>query len=286
MKKKIMLFDIDGTLVKAGGSGLLALNRAIVSMGGKKNICDYFQLQGSTDNVNFTNAFISAFGRKPNKKEFQILKEKYLKYLPLEVKKAVKYKRYKKIKGIEKFLNYLLKRKDILIGLGTGNLKEGAYHKLKPSGFFKYFNFGGYGTDSFKRDKVLQKAVKRAEKILKEKVNPGQVYVIGDTEKDVEAAKSSGYHIGIVLDGFGNVEKIRKNSPEIMEKNFSNLKPWLIWLGLEKDPKGIKKGTYVCPDTPIEHAYYGMTGNGSFLSQKDFEKIDKIIKIAKKDVQK
>lgn len=281
MKSKVVLFDIDGTLVKAGGSGLLALNRAIVAMGGRENICDSFELQGSTDNVNFTNAFLAAFGRKPKKEEFEKLKRYYLKFLPEEVERAVKEKRYKKIKGIDEFLKELLKYKNVLIGLGTGNLKEGAFLKLKPSGFSHIFSFGGFGDDSFKREKVLKKAVERAEKILGEKLKPSQVYVIGDTEKDIEAAKACGYHIGIVLDGFGNEEKIKKNAPEILEKDFSFLDVWLIWLGLKEDPKGIKRGSYICPDTPIEHAYYGMTGVGNFLSEKDFKAIEKIIKNAK-----
>ena len=51
-----------------------------------------------------------------------------------------------------------------------------------------------------------------------------------------------------------------KNAPELMADDFSDLTPWLIWLGLKKDPKGVRRGTYVCPDTPIEHAHFGMTG--------------------------
>jgi len=282
MKKKIVLFDVDGTLVKAGGSGLKALNRAIVEMGGKDNICDFFELQGSTDKANFTSAFFAAFGRKPSRKEFLGLQKRYLKLLPGEVGRAVKEKRYIKIRGIKKFLGVLAKREEVLIGLGTGNLKEGAYLKLGPSGFSHYFLRGGFGTDSFKREKVLLKAVERAEKILKEKIKPEQVYVIGDTEKDIEAAKFCGYHIGIVLDGFGDIKKINRNEPEIKEKDFSDLNGWLIWLGLKKDPKGVKRGSYVCPDTPIEHAYYGMTGAGSFLDSGDFKMMEKLIKKARK----
>ncbi|MCG2726500.1 MAG: HAD hydrolase-like protein [Elusimicrobia bacterium] len=257
---KIILFDIDGTLIKAGGAGTKALNKAIEKLFGAKNICDTFSLQGCTDKTNFETAFIKACSRKPSKKDIDNITAEYLKLLPSEVAKSVKEGIYKKIKGINRFLLFLSKQKDVFIGLGTGNIKDGALLKLKPSGLLKFFTFGGYGCDSHIRSRVLIKAVKRAEKIIGRKFESKDIYIIGDTHKDIIAAKEAGYHSGIVFDGFGDKNLIMKNAPELMADDFSNLTPWLIWLGLKKDPKGIRRGTYVCPDTPIEHAHFGMTG--------------------------
>lgn len=262
--RKIVLFDIDGTVLKTGGAGIRALNKAIEEMGGIKDVCNFFELQGSTDRVNFENAFKCAFKRMPTKKEFETIKKLYIKYLPYEVELSVRNGKYLKIKGIEKFLKVLSNNKDVLIGLGTGNLKEGAYIKLRPSNLSHYFIFGGFGEKYSKREDMLRKAVYSASKIVKKKINPNNVYVIGDTEKDIIAAKNLGYHSAAVLDGFGDKRKIYLSGPELIEKDFSNIDVWLIWLGLKKDPKGVKHGTYICPDTPIEHAYYGMTGMGSF----------------------
>ncbi len=279
--KKVILFDVDGTLVKAGGCGLKALNRAILSMSGVDDICSQFELQGSTDRDNFNNAFKAAFGRKPSKKEFTKLKEKYLEVLPEEVDKAVEDGRYENIKGVENFLKYLSNCSDVFLALATGNFEEGAHLKLVPSGISHYFSIGGFGGDYERREDMLMSAVKNVEKFIGEKIQPPQVYVIGDTEKDVQAAKAHGYHSGIVMDGFGHPERLRSNAPEIIVDNFSDILPWLMWLGLKKDPKGVSRGSYICPDTPIEHAYYGMTGVGSFLSKKDFNEMEKMIKKAK-----
>lgn len=279
--KKIILFDVDGTLVKAGGCGLKALNKAVLKMGGPDNICSKFELQGSTDRDNFNRAFFSAFGRKPKEKEFLKLKQSYLEILPGEVNEAVKNKKYQNIKGVEKFLEYLSKEENIVLALATGNFEEGAYLKLAPSGISHYFSFGGFGGDYERREDMIEAAVKEAKKFLKCEDKEFQVYVIGDTEKDVQAAKAHGYHSGIVLDGFGDPQKLRSNAPELIADNFSDMLPWLMWLGLKKDPKGISRGSYICPDTPIEHAYYGMTGIGSFLSRKDFKEMEKMIKKAK-----
>lgn len=271
--KKIILFDIDGTLINAGGAGMRALNKAVSDMGGIDNVCNYFELQGSTDKVNFENAFYCAFKRKPNSKEYKKLMELYIKHLPEEVRYSVENGKYFKIKGVERFLKLLSKNKDVVVGLGTGNLEKGAYIKLEPSGLSHYFLFGGFGERHTKREDMLEMAVKNAEKIIKEKVNQGNVYVIGDTEKDITAAKNLGYHSACVLDGFGDKKKIFQSGPELIEKDFSNITVWLIWLGLRRDPKGIKRGSYICPDTPIEHAYYGMTGVGSWTDLKEMVSI-------------
>lgn len=257
---KIILFDIDGTLVKSGGAGMRALDHAVEAMTGWKNACAHVQLQGATDKSNFENAFRAGAGRKPTARELGTLTRKYLERLPHEVLASVRGKKYSRVRGAEKFLSRLSARKDVLIGLGTGNLKDGAFIKLQPSGLMKYFAFGGYGCDSHHRSEVLRKAVRRAEKLTGVRVNENQVFVIGDTHKDIEAAKEAGYHSAAVLDGFGEERLIMRSNPELISKNFYDLAPWLIWLGIEKDPRGIRRGTYICPDSPIEHAHYGRTG--------------------------
>ncbi|MCM2266837.1 MAG: haloacid dehalogenase-like hydrolase [Elusimicrobiales bacterium] len=257
---KVVLFDIDGTLIKAGGAGARALNRAVEAMTGHKDACASVQLQGATDKANFENAFRAGAGRKPTKKELSVLTRKYVERLPAEVLASVRAKKYFKVKGVEKFVAGLCARKDVLVGLGTGNLKDGAFIKLEPSGLARYFAFGGYGCDSHHRSVVLRKAVRRAAKLSKAVIREGDVFVIGDTHRDVEAAKEAGYHSGVVLDGFGDKAAIMRSSPELLAKDFSDLKPWLIWLGLARDPRGVRRGTYICPDSPIEHAHYGRTG--------------------------
>jgi phosphoglycolate phosphatase-like HAD superfamily hydrolase len=257
---KIILFDIDGTLIKAGGAGARALNHAVKALTGHPQACQSFQLQGATDKANFENAFKTGAGRRPTKKEMAALTRKYVGRLPAEVLASVKAKKYLMVKGVKKFLVKLSGFKNVMVGLGTGNLKEGAFIKLEPSGLLKHFAFGGYGCDSHHRSKILEKAVERAGKIVGKAIKPNEVFVIGDTHRDVEAAKEAGYHSGSVLDGFGDDLKIMRSNPELIASNFFNMKPWLIWLGLIKDPKGVRRGTYICPDSPIEHAHYGRTG--------------------------
>lgn len=275
---KVILFDIDGTLIKAGGAGARALNRAVEALTGRPEACKYISWQGVTDKTNFENAFKAGSGRKPVKKEIAALTRKYVEFLPAEVLASVKAGKYLKLKGVERFLKKLSGRRDLLVGLGTGNLKDGAFMKLEPSGLLKHFAFGGYGCDSHHRSEMLRKAVERAAGLARVKIEPREVFVIGDTHRDVEAAKEAGYHSGAVLDGFGDPRLLMRSNPELMAKDFSDMRPWLIWLGLEKDPKGVRRGTYICPDSPIEHAHYGRTG----LDLRDLETGMKRLRAAKK----
>ncbi len=257
---KIVLFDIDGTLIKAGGAGARALNKAVKELYGADDACSKVSWQGCTDTDNFAQVYKYATGKKPTAKQFRELKLKYLGFLPAEVARSLKTRNYSKLNGVRKLLTLLSGRKDIMVGLGTGNLKAGAMIKLAPSGLLRYFSFGGYGCDSGVRSVLLMKAVERAEKMSETKIKPAEVYVIGDTHRDVEAAKAAGYHSAVVLDGFGDEKTIMRSGPELIARNFRDLYPWLVWLGLERDSRGVRRGTYICPDSPIEHAHYGRTG--------------------------
>ena len=87
---KVVLFDLDGTLVKAGGSGRKALNRAVLLLHGFREVCDTFSLEGRLDHHNFRLACRNAIGRRPTLAELEALEETYLKLLPSEVRKAVR----------------------------------------------------------------------------------------------------------------------------------------------------------------------------------------------------
>lgn len=258
---KIILFDLDGTLIASGGAGRIALNKALKKLYGKSNICNIGFLAGSTDKDNFARAYTKATGRKPFAKDIFNIKNLYLKFLPDEIKKAVSKGTYYNIRGIKKLLIKLSEFKNVLIGLGTGNIKDGAHIKLKPSGLSKYFDFGGFGCDSHRRSLVLKKAVLRAEKITKTKIKPSSVYIIGDTVKDVEAAKKCEYHSAVVTCGYGDKKDLIKSGAEFIAEDFDNLNVWLVWFGLKKDPKGVVRRFFMFPDTPIEHVNVCYTGS-------------------------
>ena len=259
--KKLVLFDLDGTLVNAGGAGRTSLRKAIKELYGVEPEFDHSLISGRTDLDNFSIVYsLIKKGKKPTAAEMKKMKAKYLEVLPTEVHAVVRCKKYDLVPGVEKFLKMLSKDKDVILGLGTGNLEEGAKIKLEPSKLGSYFSVGGYGEDGHTREEMLQAAVKRAEKKFKTKLEPDQVYVIGDTHRDICAAKNCGFHSAVLTNGFGDAQKIQRAAAELETKDFNDITTFCVWLGLKTDPKGVKRGSYIMPASAIEHVFFSRTG--------------------------
>ena len=227
---KIVLFDIDGTLVKAGGAGRKALNRAVLKLYGVAEICSTFSLEGRMDWDNFRLAYENATHRRAAPRDIERVELAYLELLPAEVRKAVRDGIYDEIAGVSKLLDALRRRSDVLVGLGTGNIEEGARIKLEPSGFLRHFRFGGFGRDGRSRAQMLRAAAARAEALADLRIPGARVFAIGDTPRDVQAGRKAGFRTGAVLDGFGDVEAIRRLRPDFLARDFKNVGEWVAWI--------------------------------------------------------
>ena len=229
---KVLLFDIDGTLIRAGGSGRKALNRAGEILYGVKNCCSELSLAGRTDLYNFGAAYRFATRKTPTRAAVEKLHREYLKQLPRFVRSAIKEGNYHIPAGLKPLLKRLSRDKRVLLGLGTGNMEKGARIKLEPSGFNPYFQFGGYGSDSFHRHLLLRKAVTRARKLAREPFSGADVYVIGDTPLDVAAGRKAGFKTVGVGTGFSEWKDLAASKPDHLARDFRGLKKWLIWFEL------------------------------------------------------
>lgn len=229
---KVLLFDIDGTLIRAGGAGRKALNRAAFLLYGKRDACSELSLAGRTDPYNFGAAYRTATGRRPTRAAVERLHLEYLKHLPYFVRAALRNGTYHIPPGLKVLLKRLAREKEVLLGLGTGNMEKGARIKLAPSGFNAYFLFGGYGSDSFHRPVLLKKAVARAKKFAHKPFSKDDVYVIGDTPFDVSAGKKAGFKTIAVGTGYADWKELRASKPDHLARDFRNTKKWLNWFAL------------------------------------------------------
>ncbi|TPW21625.1 MAG: putative phosphatase [Elusimicrobia bacterium] len=236
---KILLFDLDGTLVRAGGAGRKALNRAVQNVFRVKKDCGELGLAGKTDLVNFGEAIANAVGRRPTRRDVDRVHEEYIRILPRFVRTARREKRYELTRGVARLLKVLAARPDeVALGLGTGNMERGARIKLEPSGLNGYFPWGGYGSDAYHRHLLLKKAVARAKKHHRlRRVDPADVFVIGDTPLDVAAGKKAGYRTVAVGTGFATWEQLRRSRPDFLAKDFRNVEAWLSWLSLKPETR-------------------------------------------------
>ena len=121
-------------MVRAGGAGRKALNRAVQNVFNVRKDCGELSLAGKTDLVNFAEAIRNAVGRKPTRRDVDRVHEEYIRVLPHFVRVARRAKRYELTAGIEELLKALAARPDeVALGLGTGNMERGARIKLQPS---------------------------------------------------------------------------------------------------------------------------------------------------------
>jgi len=260
--KKLVLFDLDGTLVDGGGCGRRALEKTMQELYGITPKFEFVLTSGRTDLDIFSLLYgLIKKGKKPTAAELKKMQKKYLEILPREVQMSVRNKKYHLVNGVKKFLSLLAKDKDIILGLGTGNLEEGARLKLTPSGLESFFTVGGFGGDGHTREDMLRAAVKRAEKKYKTKLDPDNVFVIGDTHRDIVAAKNCGFHNAVLTTGFGEPQKIQRAAAELQARDYTkDLSLFCVWLRLKTDPKGVKRGRYIMPATAIEHVFFSRTG--------------------------
>lgn len=258
---KLVLFDLDGTLLNAGPCGVSSLNKTVEKLYGKKPVYEINALIGKTDIHNFKYLYKIAFKKNPAAAQFAAMRADYLKNLKEEVSALFKSKKSKPVAGAENLLKILSKNKDIKLALCTGNFEEAARIKLAPHKLGRYFETGGFGDKALDRVSLIALAVKNAEKFYKTKFAADDIFVIGDTYIDITAAKQLGCHNAAVYEAaLGDMEKLHRAAAELEVKNFKDTALWLMWIGVKADPKGVEKGSYIMPATAIEHVFFSRTG--------------------------
>ena len=185
----VLLFDVDGTLVSTGGAGRRALERIFEVAYGRSDACS-FPLDGMTDRAIVRNA-LRCIGREPRESDIDAVLRGYLEILAQEVA-SVDSDKYRIHRGIEPAIQAAGLCSQLALGLGTGNIREGAKVKLTRVGIYERFAFGGFGCDHEDRAELLRVGAERgAERLGKPRLDC-RVVIVGDTPKDVAAAKKLG----------------------------------------------------------------------------------------------
>lgn len=205
MKPTVLLFDIDGTLVTTGGAGRRSLERVFELQFGRPDVFKNFRFDGMTDRA-IVRAGLQAVGHHDSPEEIDQLLTAYVKVLEEEVAKA-EAARYRIHRGMIEALDAAASSREVAIGLGTGNIKEGARVKLERVGVYDRFDFGGFGCDDEDRPTLIRIGAQRGAEKLGVPLSECRVVVIGDTPKDVTAAAAMGAEcIGVGTGAFKPAE--------------------------------------------------------------------------------
>jgi len=223
--KRLVLFDIDGTLVLTGGAGLRAMNRACGDLVGHGSALDGVVLAGRTDWIILDDT-LRRHGRELNDDLLSDLRQRYLQHLGEEIElPGTGAKRA--MPGVYQLLGELTERDDVALGLLTGNFADGARIKLEHFDLWKYFRFGAFGDDSADRNALVPIAVRRAAQQGIAEVDPRDVLVVGDTPFDVACALAVGaVPVGVATGGF-TVDQLRASGADIVFQDLSDTSAFL-----------------------------------------------------------
>jgi phosphoglycolate phosphatase len=188
MRSTIVLFDIDGTLIDAGGAGRASMELAFEEVAGRRDVGS-FPYGGMTD-LAIARQGLRAAG-KDEPAHVERLLARYLHHLEHHVART---ERFRVLPGVGAMLDRLDQEAHLEVGLGTGNLMRGAELKLRRGALWERFAFGGFGSDHEERPVLLSHGVERGRARLaaRRREDPARVVVVGDTPKDVAAAHAIG----------------------------------------------------------------------------------------------
>ena len=200
---KLLLFDIDGTLVSTGRAGGRALDRAFCQVVGIVNALDGVRLHGKTDPAIIREVFATR-AHIPRSGALQEILEMYVKLLPEEVQQSTSYT---VLPGILRFLEDFQRHPQIACGLATGNIERGARIKLERGNLNRFFKFGGFGSDHENRTELVKKAAENGARYTGASIDPRDTFVIGDTPRDVLAGREAGFRtVGVATSAYTSAD--------------------------------------------------------------------------------
>ena len=214
---KLLLFDIDGTLVDTEGAGLRSLEEGFFKAFPHCRGKDFpaLDLGGATDSSVVAFLF-EHFEIDDHDGHRELFFSRYIIALDGCMNNFRNRGKGRVLPGVPELLGEFERREDCLMGLLTGNIEAGARLKLRYFGIDHHFCFGAYGNDHSLRNELGPIAIDRAEGMSGQRFAPQQTVIIGDTLKDISCARAFGAHVIAVATGGASYEKLESGEPDIL----------------------------------------------------------------------
>jgi len=216
--KKLLIFDIDGTLLLTGGTGRIAFERAFQNLYHIENSWGHVFPDGKTDQMIFGEIFQRHFKRPPEKTELETIFIHYARHFEVEIDKTPGFRI---LPGIPQLLEHLSALNHITLGIATGNIAEVSHFKLRRANLHTYFRFMGTASDSHDRPTLVKQAIDRGL-ALTGALDTSSVFVIGDAVADIVAAKKNGVRIVAVATGGTSKEELASHAPDYLLDDLSD----------------------------------------------------------------
>lgn len=223
--KRLLLWDIDGTLISTGAAGHRAIGRATAERfeGGDLNDVE---IAGRTD-AGIAHQILAKYGAPASDDGVRSLLDVYVQFLADELPRGKGHI----LPGVLPLLRHAATAADLTLGLLTGNLERGAKLKLEYYGLWHFFAFGAFSDDHHDRNELGSFALSRALEATGMNFAGSQVDVIGDTGHDVACGKAFGARTIAVATGSWSREQLAEHRPDFLFDDLSNVDKVMQTLG-------------------------------------------------------
>ena len=218
--RRLVLFDIDETMVSSDGAGRRALEAAMSAVLKRPISSEGHSLSGKTDPQICREILIPyGYSDEAISEKLEAIYETYVPLLEEEVRAAREFRIHQ---GVVELLDRLKEMPEAYLGLLTGNIERGARIKLKPFDLNRYFSFGAFGSDSHNRMELPEVAHKRAASLFKQSFDIPEIVIIGDARNDVLCAQGYGARSVAVCTGKTPKQTLVDLKPDYLFDNLAD----------------------------------------------------------------
>jgi phosphoglycolate phosphatase len=216
--KRLLLWDIDGTLISTGAAGHYAIGRATAERFGGNGDLDGVEIAGRTD-TSIARQVLEKYGEPVTDESVHSFLNLYVELLGEELPR----REGRVLPGVLELLQRSAANPDTTLGLLTGNLERGAKLKLEHYDIWHFFAFGAFADDHQDRNQLGPFALSRALKGTGIDFPASQVDVIGDTGHDIACGKAIGARTIAVATGSWRREQLAPYHQDFLFDDLSNV---------------------------------------------------------------
>jgi phosphoglycolate phosphatase len=216
--KRLLLFDIDGTLVNTGGAGVRALKVVIEKRYRVQDDLHDVEIAGRTDS-GIAASILRKYQVDATPANIDGFLDEYVALLP----KMLTRTDGMILPGISEILTRMGGKPERVLGLLTGNVKRGAQLKLQHYGLWDFFEFGAFADDHHDRNQLGEFARTRAQERHGHAFDAAQIDVLGDTPHDIACGKAFGARTVAVATGGSTRQKLSAFEPDFLFDDLSNV---------------------------------------------------------------